>query len=248
MASSQTTAARIRRATKADLKELSLVLARSFARDPCYNWIKGATHMISSANTKDDGELKALEHMRYTQWSMARLYLLCGEVDVVVAQVMGREKIVACTCWVQPGKTADPTPLYLLRMRVFRVWRAWGSNSIKNVILDYLPRTHKVTEQALQARGMELKDTWYLGIVATDPDYEGRGYTSMMVRERFKTIGSRAVHLETSTTKARGIYEHYGFQVVDTVVVGEGKVDSDGLFAHGEKATGVTNFIMVKWE
>lgn len=76
--SSQSTSARVRKATNADLKELSLMLARSFAQDPFYNWIKGGTHMISSANTKDPGELKALEHLRYLQWSLARLFMFCS--------------------------------------------------------------------------------------------------------------------------------------------------------------------------
>ena len=135
---SPSTTARLRKATAHDLEELSLVLARSFARDTSYNWVKGATHMISSANTKEPEELKALEHMRYFQWSMARLYLLAGQVDVVVTQVGGEEKIVACTCWAGPGKGQDLRLSYLLRMRLFRIWRAWGLRPFK-VELIYAP-------------------------------------------------------------------------------------------------------------
>ena len=136
MATSQATQARVRRATKADIEELSHVLARSYARDPFDNWVKGAKHMLSSANTKDPRELKALEHMRYFQWSLARLFLFCGQIDVVVVPVDGREKIVAVTCWVEPGKTADPSPLYMLRMRIFRVWRAWGLKPLQVRTVD----------------------------------------------------------------------------------------------------------------
>ncbi|KZV74861.1 hypothetical protein PENSPDRAFT_748964 [Peniophora sp. CONT] len=249
MVSSQTTPARIRRATEADLEELSSLLARSFARDPFFHWVKGGTlRAVSSANTEDPGELKALEHMRYFQWSLARQFLFCGQIDVVVIEVDGREKIVACTCWVEPGKTADPSPLFMLRMRIFRVWRAWGLKSITRMLLDFLPRTEKVTKQALRTRGLGLKDAWYLGIVSTDPEYEGLGYTSMMLRERFKTIGSNPVHLEATTPKSRDIYVHFGFQLIEPVIMGEGDVDSDGLVAQGEKATGVPSFVMVKWE
>ncbi|KZV77435.1 hypothetical protein PENSPDRAFT_858 [Peniophora sp. CONT] len=248
MTSSQTTTARIRRATKADLEELSHVLARSYARDPFDNWVKGAKHMISSANTRDPGELKALEHMRYFQWSLTRLFLFCGEIDVVVVPIEGKEKIVAVTSWVEPGKTADPNPLHMLRMRIFRIWRAWGLKPLQRMLLDFIPRTDKVKKAAFQARGKEIKNAWYLAVVATDPDHEGHGYTSMMVRARFKTIGSLPIQLEASNPKARDIYAHYGFELIEAVIMGKGKVDSDGLIAHGEKATGVPSFVMVKWE
>ncbi|VDB86619.1 unnamed protein product [Peniophora sp. CBMAI 1063] len=246
MASSQSTPAHIRKATKADLNELSLVLARSFARDPFYNWIKGATHMISSANTQDPKELKALEQFRYLQWSLAHLFMSRGEVDVVVIHVDGRQKIVASTAWVGPGKSTDITIVQMLRMRLDKVYRAWGLGAFKRMLADYVPRTEKAAEQAFKDQGKVSTDAWHLLNVSTDPDYEGRGYTSMMLRARFKAIGSLPVYLEASNPKARDIYLHYGFQLVETVILGEGKVDADGLTVRGEKATGTPDFVMIK--
>ncbi|VDB84631.1 unnamed protein product [Peniophora sp. CBMAI 1063] len=248
MASSLTTQARIRRATKADIEELSHVMARSFANDPFEHWVKGAKRPISDLDTKDPEEVKALKHMRYFQWTLARLFLLHGQVDVVVVHADGREKIVSCICWVEPGKTADPGLISIMRMRPLRVLRAWGFKPFQRMILEFSPRIEKAKKQAFGARGTNMKDAWYLGIAATDPDYEGHGYASLIIKERFKTIGSTPIHLEASNPRARDIYEHYGFQLVETVRFGVGKVDSDGLTAEGEKAIGVPDFVMIKWE
>lgn len=193
MSNAQPNPARIRRATNDDLEELSVVLVRSFARDTTYNWIRGVTRTISSANTTDPEELKDLEQLRYLQWSLARLYLLCGQVDVVVIPIEGRERIVACTTWVEPGKATDPGLWNLSRLRLFRVWKAWGLQSFKvsssrflhftsahthvhqRMVLEFVPQTEKIEKQAFKARGKELKDAWHLGIVSTDPDHEGHG-------------------------------------------------------------------------
>ncbi|VDB86618.1 unnamed protein product [Peniophora sp. CBMAI 1063] len=242
------TSARIRRATQADLEDLSFMLARSFARDTSYNWIKGATHTISSANTQDPGELEALEQMRFLQWSLACLYLVCGQIDLVVVTIEGREKIVACTCWVEPGKETDPGFRGLFRLRLFRIWRAWGLRPFKRMVLEFVPQVEKVEKQAFSTRGKNMKDAWHLGIVSTDPDHEGHGYVSMMLRNRFETIGPHPVYLEASSPRSRDVYAHFGFQLIEPVLLGAGKVDSEGLIATGEKATGVQNFIMVKWE
>ena len=52
------------------------------------------------------------------------------------------------------------------------------------MLMDFIPRTDKVKKDAFRARGMELKDAWYLGMVATDPDHEGRGVYTPHIRCR----------------------------------------------------------------
>ena len=45
----------------------------------------------------------------------------------------------------------------------------------QRLLVEFLPRIEDAKKRALQARGMDMKDAWYLAILATDPDYEGRG-------------------------------------------------------------------------
>ena len=133
------------------------------------------------------------------------MFLFCGEIDVVVVHVDGHEKIVATTSWIEPGKTMEPTLLQLSRMRLFRIWKAWGMGPFKvrpidsrrccvahippqRMVADYVPRTEKVAEVAFQARGKSPKDAWHLVNVCTDPDYEGRGRCTSSVRARISHI------------------------------------------------------------
>jgi len=39
------------------------------------------------------------------------------------------------------------------------------------------------------------------------------GYTSLMIKERFKTIAPVPIRIEASSPKSRDIYAHYGFEV-----------------------------------
>ena len=49
------------------------------------------------------------------------------------------------------------------------------ANFTKRLTEDFVPRTEKVTKGAFKENGKAYKDAWYLGIVSTDPDFEGRG-------------------------------------------------------------------------
>jgi len=51
--------------------------------------------------------------------------------------------------------------------------------------------------------------------------------------------------LEATTPKAAELYKHYGFQVVEQITVGKGKVDALGWPAEGESAVGVTAYAMI---
>ncbi|OAP60055.1 hypothetical protein AYL99_05057 [Fonsecaea erecta] len=62
--------------------------------------------------------------------------------------------------------------------------------------------------------------------------------------ERAKAEGVPA-WLEATTPQAARIYEHFGFRVVEEIVVGTGQVDARGWPATGEKATGVTAWAMI---
>jgi hypothetical protein len=170
-------------------------MTRSFARDPYENWLGNVRHMVSHANTTDDAELEVMRRLSYFQESVVLRMLMCGEIDVVVVPDGAGEKIVATTMWVQPGKAANPSFFQVFRLRPWRIIRAWGfrvlkvglidqllgsviDNTCQKIFLDFIPAIEKVNKQAFAAKSLNEAESWYLCIVATDPDYEGRGTRS----------------------------------------------------------------------
>lgn len=51
--------------------------------------------------------------------------------------------------------------------------------------------------------------------------------------------------LEATTPQAVRVYEHFGFRVVEEIVVGSGKVDLAGWPAEDGKGEGVTAWAMI---
>lgn len=66
----------------------------------------------------------------------------------------------------------------------------------------------------------------YLQLLAVDPDCQGRGYSSLLLRYMFVRIDEEGLpcFLETQAEKNVGIYEHFGFRVVE-----EGFVPGSGV-------------------
>ena len=216
MSTSRSTSARIRKATAADLEELSLVLARGFARDPFCNWIAGAIEIISSANTKDTGETKAIEQLRYLQWTLARLFLFCGEIDVVVIHVDGHEKIVATTSWIEPGKPMEPTFLQLPRMRLFRIWKAWGSGPFKVRLIDSKALLRLLTYRlsawsSTTCRGQRRSLKWHSKRAERARKTHGIWSTSAPIRTMREGVGVHHQSVHASLTSLRlHVYDAQG--------------------------------------
>lgn len=74
---------------------------------------------------------------------------------------------------------------------------------------------------------------YYLFVVGVDPDKQGLGYSSAVVRpilERCDVEGMGA-YLESSNQKNVPLYEHWGFQVVETLHLGD-KGDDEAPVLH----------------
>jgi len=65
---------------------------------------------------------------------------------------------------------------------------------------------------------------WYLAIVAVDPELQGRGLGSALVKEGLMQADQAHCpsYLETSEQRNLAFYERQGFVVVETVILGDG--------------------------
>ena len=64
---------------------------------------------------------------------------------------------------------------------------------------------------------------WYLWNIGVDPQFQGKGYASKLLRAMFARIDKEGVpcYLETQMEKDLPLYQHYGFKVVEQFIIPE---------------------------
>ena len=62
---------------------------------------------------------------------------------------------------------------------------------------------------------------WYLNIIGIDPEHQGKGYGSILLRSMFNHADSEQLpcYLETHEEATVSMYRHYGFEVLETGIV-----------------------------
>ncbi|KAH9972579.1 hypothetical protein BGW80DRAFT_1172822 [Lactifluus volemus] len=157
-----------------------------------------------------------------------------------------KEKVVGGALWLPPGKKIDPSLLTLLRISPWKVIWRWGLVGVKRALIDYGPSVEKSLDEVFGARGLKWLDSWHLLMIAIDPEHEGKGYCSLIVRDGWKRASGKPVYLEASTPHSRDIYAHLGFEFNKENRFGVGSVNEMGVKAKGTAAVGVPVFIMTK--
>ena len=58
---------------------------------------------------------------------------------------------------------------------------------------------------------------WYLAVLAVDPQHQGKGYASKLIKEMFSKIDTEGLsyYVETEGEKNVSMYQHFGFKVID---------------------------------
>ncbi|KAJ7164000.1 hypothetical protein C8R43DRAFT_259594 [Mycena crocata] len=237
----------VREARPCDFEEISALSARAFADDPEMNWFGGLSTAI--ADELPPRNIHALENLRIFLDSLNRsVDIVGGRVTVVaVPQESGSEKLAAMAAWVPPHSIVEGT-LTAIRAKQYRSLFTWGMSFVWRATVVFKPTIGVVVKKALKARGYQDTDHYRLEITATDPEYQNKGFSSLLMKEGFTTCGSKPITLEATTEHSRNVYEHQGFEIVETLTLGKGQVDSTGLNVEDEaSAVGFNVAVMIKW-
>lgn len=136
-------------------------------------------------------------------------------VCVTSSDASGQETVIAFAQWMAPS---NPVTVEL------PTWPAGSDSELANSFFGALFSTHK--------RLMEGKKHWYLELLGTRPEFQGKGAAGMLMRwglERADEEGVEA-YLEASPD-GKPIYEHFGFVAQEELVVDlEGKGLGDKKF------------------
>ncbi|EIN14430.1 hypothetical protein PUNSTDRAFT_49220 [Punctularia strigosozonata HHB-11173 SS5] len=244
MASTKT---HVRLATEGDVAEMALIARRAFMTDPEFNYFGGLRE------PPFDPAGRRCHHLEeFFRFLIKASYRLNGRLTVVVVSHDASEAIASFTLWQPPGKRLSLLSIWtLLRSGVVSGIRGWGMSGVKRVGIEYGNKCEVALEEAFKSKAGRAshKSSWYLLLACTDPQMQGKGYMSLLMKDIFGFTGAASTYtLEATTPKSRDQYAHFGFEVVKEIALGDGKVNSRGIPpAPGELASGVTIYSMVKW-
>ncbi len=76
----------------------------------------------------------------------------------------------------------------------------------------------------LRAKYTKKESHWYLAIIGVDPNYQGKGFASILLKYLISTSDSYPIYLETFVEKNVPIYEHFNFKVVEIATVPDANI------------------------
>ncbi|KAK0209274.1 hypothetical protein DFS33DRAFT_521711 [Desarmillaria ectypa] len=249
-----TPSALIRAATKEDVEAAVTVLTRAYLNDPSLNWFGSVKkqNAVTDIDSPVPGVQRTVKNLRCFQRCLVTVVMLVGGIvtlAVVSSQGDGKgEQVIGVALWLQPGQTFDMPLGKLLKAGAWSVLKGWGIRGLKRIFLDFTPPVEKAVSKAFKARSMDRLDSWHLLEIVVDPDWQGKGVSSVLLRDGFSRVKHKPIHLEASSPKNRDIYAHFGFEVDEEHLFGKGQADCHGLHAKGAEATGFSEWVMTKWE
>ncbi|KAF9054049.1 hypothetical protein BJ165DRAFT_1435859 [Panaeolus papilionaceus] len=240
-----------RLATMNDLEQVVDLGERAFIRDPLWNYFGNLKEYLDI-----EKPAKGRQGLRtFTSFIFKSALYIGGRVIVMLDKESkdgkGHEKVVSIALWHPPKKRLSPWKvLAITRGGVFSVLSKWGVTGFLRIVVEYSDKIHETLASGFKQKGMKAEDAdnaaWYLQLTMTDPDYQGQGLMSRLMREGFEHAPNATFSLEATTAHSRDCYQHLGFEVIDVVKFGEGKADAGGLVASGDKAVGVECWPMIK--
>jgi len=146
--------------------------------------------------------------------SLLRFGVMYGEVYATSPKMEG------VAMWL-PSENADKT--------LWRQIRCGNYSALKGVFKKKPSRQRAYGEytNAVHKRRAPFPHL-YLQLLGVDPACQGRGYSSRLLRAMFSRIDGKGLpcFLETQVEKNVGIYEHFGFRVVEEGFVPGSEVKS----------------------
>ncbi|KAJ7315429.1 hypothetical protein DFH08DRAFT_820682 [Mycena albidolilacea] len=238
----------VRTATVYDLDELAAMTQRAFISNPPQMFFSGATAPLA---TDPKNAKRRAQQTHFLKFLIRRSWSLGARIIMVVVPALatdnrGPGRIVAATIWQGPrppgAKKSGPSLLGALRMGLCSVLMNWGVG-----VMTRISELIQSSEHVLREGYAELKlpgtsgDAWYLQLAGVDPEFQGRGYMSMLFQEDFNHAEPDAVFaLEATTPRSRDVYKHISRQW------GKGNVDAFGVVSSGHSATGFPIYPMIR--
>ncbi len=178
------------RLDKSQAKPVVEVLARAFQDDPLF------VYLFPDASRRI---MKSSHFFR----RMVRYGLLYGEVYATSSEMEG------VTIWL-PSENAGMSPWRMLRAGMLLMMAKLSLSEMRRFMrfAEYATAMH---------RRLAPFRHQYLAFIGVEPELQGRGYASTLLKPILARIDEERLpcYLETQNQKTVPLYEHYGFEVVE---------------------------------
>jgi GNAT superfamily N-acetyltransferase len=224
------------------------MLARAFQNDPIFTYFMNQLPNTSRTETR-----KTLIRVILTSCALkhATIYESGSLKPHEEANPKNTEPRFECVAvFVPPGKQATDLSLHawfvLMRHGALSLFRRIGFRGMSKMLVEF----QQIAGQAKKKAFSNGEQFYYLFIVGTDPEHQGKGLCAATIKEHQKVAQEKKIPiwLEASNEGAMAVYTKVGFKAVDgDWVVGKGKCDAKGEKAKGTDAVGIKFFPMVWW-
>ncbi|KAJ5151276.1 uncharacterized protein N7482_010528 [Penicillium canariense] len=148
----------------------------------------------------------------------------------------------AASVIIPPGRHVDNvwTLIYAGFLSVlFRM----GFSGLKRLWTEFSGMTDNAKRKGLHGR----KLYYYIFSIGTEPEHRGKGLAKAIIRDYMRRAQAENVPiwLEATTPNSRKLYLSMGFEEIEEVTLGKGKVDKDANLEPG--GPGVPLWAMVWW-
>ncbi|KAJ7885785.1 hypothetical protein B0H14DRAFT_2498778 [Mycena olivaceomarginata] len=249
MPDDEASGAHVRIATLDEIDEIAGMMQRAFISSPVQAYSSNAKAPLTT-HTKD--AKRRAHQTKYIQFLIRKSLSLGGRLTVVCIPAHSTEnrpaRIAGAAIWRPPGCKKPPSLLGSLRMGLLSVIMGWGIGVMARISGFAHPIEHALDQGYAERKlpGTPEDSSWYLQLTGVDPEFQGKGFLSMLLEEAFQHAPDAVFTLEANTPRARDVYKRYGFEVVGEVTIGKGKVDELGVASSGTAATGFPMYPMIK--
>jgi ribosomal protein S18 acetylase RimI-like enzyme len=183
-----------RRLTLADLERAVEVQSRAFASDPL--WV----YLVPD------------EKQRWKD--LRRLFVPTFRLGILSQQAYGvGDPLEGVAVWNLPG---EKTPLSaILRAGFWRVLLSPGTIAQFRKAIPIFSQFERMQKQ------FALDTYYYLSTISVHPDVQGKGVASRLIRPFLAKADAEGIgaYTETMTPENVGLYEHYGYRVMEAYQV-----------------------------
>ncbi|KAH6912102.1 hypothetical protein BKA70DRAFT_1266570 [Coprinopsis sp. MPI-PUGE-AT-0042] len=212
----------VRVASKEDIPQVVDVMQRAFIRDPLFVYCNNVQQLTPNGMSEEDGQRLKVIFKYITTCTLALGGRIVVVVDPSLPKVDGREKICAAAIWEPPNVRVDIRLSTLSTFIASGLWNAFkvsGWTRFCRLGIENADKSHKESVKALKKKGIKRSATdnyWHLLLVMTDPNFQGKGLMSMIMREGLANAPTEIFGLEATTAKSRDQYAHLGYEVSNT--------------------------------
>ena len=181
---------RLYRLEKNNVEEAAKVFSKAFEDDPLIRWF------FPDDSTRIE--------MSFSYFRFRIMYgILFGEVYATSQNLEG------LAVWI-PSKKVKMTYLRMIRSGGFHLMKDLGFGLIGKLtsVSSFVSKIHH--------RLVGIPH-WHLSPMGVDPEYQGQGYGSKLMRSMLKKLDEENLpcFLETQNKNNVEIYQHYGFHIID---------------------------------